>query len=79
MRSRTWTLLTGDGELRNLANEHKVEIHGVLWVFDLLFDLRIMDGKALVDALTAISEHPRCRLPKADLHARLTVFGKVRR
>ena len=27
-------LLTGDGELRTLATQHKIEVHGVLWVID---------------------------------------------
>ena len=27
-------LLSGDGELRKLATEHEMEVHGVLWVID---------------------------------------------
>jgi hypothetical protein len=77
-RSRTWTLLTGDGELRGLAKQYEVEMHGVLWVFDQLFQLEVLDGSTLVTGLTAASKHPRCRLPKADVQARLTVFAKSR-
>src|SRR5580700_7296939 len=29
---RGWTLLTGDGELRALADAQDVPVHGVLWV-----------------------------------------------
>ncbi len=29
-----WTLLTGDGPLRELAKAEGVDCHGVLWLFD---------------------------------------------
>jgi hypothetical protein len=51
-------------------------MHGVLWVFDQLFDGRIVDGGALAASLTALSGHPRCRLPKADVQMRFTIFAK---
>lgn len=78
-QTRTWTLLTGDGELRNLAQHHKMAMHGVLWVFDQLFDGQIMDGKALAAGLAALSGHPRCRLPKADVQTRAALFAKGKR
>src|SRR3990167_2561599 len=33
--SRKWTLLTGDGGLRELALAERIEMHGVLWLFEI--------------------------------------------
>ena len=34
--ARRWMLLTGDGALRKLANEHGIAMHGVLWIIEEL-------------------------------------------
>lgn len=75
-KTKPWPLLASDGELRSLAQQHKMAMHGVLWVFDQLFDGRIVDGRALAAGLMMLSGHPRCRLPKADVQMRLTAFVK---
>ena len=33
-KERAWTLLTGDGDLRDLATGENVDCHGVLWLLD---------------------------------------------
>jgi hypothetical protein len=73
---RGWTLLTGDGELRALAQAQQVAFFGVLWVLDRLFDGQVIDGEALATALKAILAHPRCRLPRAEVLARLERYRK---
>ena len=73
-RARTWTLLTGDGDLRNLAVQEGVTTHGVLWVFDQFHAAAVVEKPRLHASLTTISSHPRCRLPKAELTARLVLF-----
>lgn len=60
--SRKWTLLTGDGGLR------------VLWIFDQLADGNHLGFDRLHAGLTAISAHPRCRLPATEVRRRLNRF-----
>lgn len=67
----TWTLLTGDGALRRLANEEQVDCHGVLWLLDRMFEVSATSTNELYSGLEAISTHPRCRLPKAEIRKRL--------
>ena len=66
-----WMLLTGDRVLRNLAASEGVVCHGLLWLLDYMSDIEVTDRGALYSALKAISAHPRCRLPRADVSKRL--------
>jgi hypothetical protein len=70
-QARAWTLLTGDGALRRAAEGAGLETHGVLWVMDQLEDAIGLDRDILHAALSAISAHPRCRLPRAEIGRRL--------
>jgi rRNA-processing protein FCF1 len=47
-------LLTGDQYLRNAAEKEKVEVHGLLWLLDRLFDARLVLGPQLTDSLDII-------------------------
>jgi hypothetical protein len=73
-RGRQWTLLTGDGELRALARAEGAPFHGVLWVLDRLFEQPSRDSATILAGLEAIAAHPRCRLPRIEIQARLTRF-----
>jgi predicted nucleic acid-binding protein len=64
--SRTWTLLTGDGALRRVAEAEGLETHGVLWLMDELERELGLGRHILHDALSAMVAHPRCRLPRAE-------------
>ena len=68
---RQWTLLTGDGALRQLATESGLSVHGVLWVCDRLEDYAVISLDRLHAGLSAISGHPRCRLPHSEVSQRL--------
>jgi hypothetical protein len=72
--SRGWTLLTGDGRLRDLARLERVTCHGVLWVLDQLHEEAATPPQRLHDGLVSIAAHPRCRLPKRDVAIRLERF-----
>ena len=72
--SRKWTLLTGDGGLRELATSVGLEMHGVLWIFDQLADGNHLGFDRLHAGLTTISAHPRCRLPATEVRRRLNRF-----
>ena len=66
-----WILLSGDGSLRDLAREERVECHGVLWLLDRLEVERVARHDELHDGLQRITAHPKCRLPKQDVEVRL--------
>lgn len=73
-RSQHWTLLTGDRALRELAESEGVECHGVLWVLDRIYEARIISAQHLREALQAIADHPRCRLPRREIRLRLAQY-----
>jgi hypothetical protein len=73
---RGWTLLTGDSELRALAQAERMPFFGVLWVCDQLFSGEIIPADAVAEGLRLISVHPRCRLPRADVDARLERYRR---
>ena len=68
---RKWPLLTGDGGLRRLAEERQIAFHGVLWLCDRFEDGEHVTLAQLHAGLTAISTHPRCRLPAHEVAQRL--------
>jgi hypothetical protein len=71
---RQWSLLSGDGELRALAQAENMPLFGVLWLADQLFDTRTLDASLMVSGLECIAAHPRCRLPSAEIELRLTRY-----
>jgi hypothetical protein len=73
-----WTLLTSDGPLRALALARKLECHGALWLLDRMLDTEAATAAALHLGLTAIAEHPRCRLPSCEVKVRLERYAIVR-
>lgn len=73
-RTREWILLTGDGPLRQLAADEAVECHGVLWLLDQLQAAGAASFRELHNGLTAISNHPRCRLPRPEIRRRLANY-----
>jgi hypothetical protein len=75
-QSRRWTLLTGDGNLRELAIAEQIDMHGVLWLFDQLVDGNHVSFDRLHDGLSAIFGHPRCRLPANEVRSRLARFAE---
>lgn len=65
--ARRWTLLTEDLALRRLAEQHGVEMHGLLWIIEE-FELKgVVEARSLYRALTEIHARPRCRLSSPDV------------
>jgi hypothetical protein len=60
------TLLTGDGNLRKAANKEQVDVHGLLWLLDKLFDAQLVAGPQLSDSLETIVAKG-ARLPKNEV------------
>ncbi|MCY4058618.1 MAG: PIN domain-containing protein [Gammaproteobacteria bacterium] len=76
-RSIGGALLTGDARLRRLAGDEKVTCHGVLWLLDRMLQERSATPRQLHDGLVKIRDHPRCRLPTAEVSRRLQVFERA--
>lgn len=64
-------LLTGDKNLRALAERLGVQTHGVLWVFDKLVSSALLDPATAIARLTMIMKN-NPRLPVSEAHKRLT-------
>lgn len=78
-QTRSWVLLSGDSVLRQLAEREAVECHGVLWLLDEMQNADVVNIRQLHDGLSAIAQHPRCRLPKAEIRRRLARYTERRR
>jgi predicted nucleic acid-binding protein len=76
-REREWLLLTGDGQLRELAAAEGVECHGVLWLLDLMEDAGLPGVQILHDGLVRLAAHPRCRLPVREVTVRLERYRVI--
>lgn len=74
-QGRQWTLLTGDGVLRSVAEAEGVAVHGVLWVFDRIEANGICDPATLHGCLSKTAAHPRCRLPRREIELRLKRYS----
>lgn len=68
-------LLSGDGNLRKEASARKAEVFGLLWLFDRMEEAGI-EREKLCGGLSALRDHPRCRLPKAEIEIRLERWEK---
>jgi hypothetical protein len=73
-----YLLLTGDANLRTLATEEQVECRGLLWLLDQIESAALLPPADLEAALSAISAHPRCRLPETDVMARVLRYRRSR-
>ena len=69
-------LLAGDASLRQLAEAERVECHGVLWVLDVLEEHGAVRPFELLEGLTRITTHPRCRLPGNESRSRLDRYRR---
>lgn len=69
-------LLTCDQALRVAAQVLAVEVHGVLWVFDLLEQQGLLPVEELRRALTLLHHDPLVFLPNDEVLARLERFGR---
>ena len=73
-KANGWMLLTGDQALRTLAAGELVDCHGVLWLLDRMLEEGVANRHELREGLKAISSHPRCRLPKVEVHECLAAW-----
>ncbi|MFZ5665768.1 MAG: hypothetical protein ACOY7L_11150 [Pseudomonadota bacterium] len=74
-QGRKWTLLTGDGVLRSVAEAEGVAVHGVLWIIDRIEAADVYDATTLQECLTKTVSPPRCRLPRREVELRLRRYA----
>lgn len=67
-------LVTGDKALRAEAKARLGEVYGLLWILDQMASSGNVTKTLLQEGLNRISSHPRCRLPVAEVRARLTAW-----
>jgi len=69
--SRKAILLAGDKVLRYCAENHGIEVHGILWVLDLLVSYgKLLPGVA-ADCLEQLISRGTTRLPDRDCRQRI--------
>lgn len=68
-------LLTGDQQLRGIAEGHGIACHGLLWLLDRMLEGRPDRRGLLFAGLLEISTGKRCRLPRAEVERRLLAWG----
>ncbi len=71
-------LLTGDSALRTLAERSRIEVHGVLWVCDQLFEGKLSTAKQLHTALSKLAADLLVRLPKRELAAYIRRYQSLK-
>ena len=71
-------LLSGDGELRKLAAEHEMEVHGVLWILDEIHRNKLATGATLRSMLEFLTADTTVRLPRRELAMYVKRFEKIK-
>jgi rRNA-processing protein FCF1 len=67
-------LLTNDGLLRKTSIKKEIEVHGILWVLDILFEEKTFSSQDLADGLKKMLAGYH-RLPMAECEIRLKAWG----
>lgn len=70
-----WPQLTGDKRVRALADDERLEVHGVLCISDRFAEHRIVRRATLAKALRGMLNDPRTRLPHPEIHKRLALLS----
>lgn len=73
-KSRGFTLVTGDGNLRNIAKKEKVELKGTIWLIDEMIRNNViskLEGAEVCSELISLGR----RLPKTELESRINKWG----
>jgi hypothetical protein len=71
-------LLTGDAALKAQARQRGLIVHGLLWLLDELDTQALTPRPILRDGLATILDHPRARLPHAEVQRRLKQWAEPR-
>ena len=64
-------LVTGDRLLRSEAQSRQCPVFGLLWFLDQMKASGTIGAAMLHEGLSRVANHPRCRLPRAEIESRL--------
>lgn len=70
-------LVTGDKHLRQLAEQHNIEAHGVLWIVDELHRHDVLKAEVLATALRLFEQDQSVRLPRRELLAAIRRYDSA--
>lgn len=68
-------LLTGDKDLRRFSNKRHIEVHGTLWILDLLVGKQLLAPRQAAEKLQKLLNSKR-RLPRGECQKRLNDWDK---
>ncbi|MEI9917412.1 MAG: hypothetical protein WDO14_01255 [Bacteroidota bacterium] len=63
-------ILTGDGVIRQISGFQKIEVHGILWLFDQFLEKKLITKKNAVQQLKSLLTYNR-RLPTTECERRI--------
>lgn len=67
-------LLSGDDALRTLAAAREIEVHGIFWVLDQIYQQELGAAADIVTVLRTFVEDATVRLPRRELAAYLKKY-----
>jgi predicted nucleic acid-binding protein len=70
-------LLTGDRRLRELAAARQIEVHGVLWAMDEMYQASVATATQLYTALQLFQQDPTVHLPNREVNSRLKLYQEL--
>jgi hypothetical protein len=68
---RQCILMTGDSRLRRVAESKSIEVHGLIWLVDLMIEHMVVPLAEVLAGLERLAADPKTRLPRKLLSERL--------
>lgn len=77
-KEKQGTLITSDNSLRKFAESKTVDVHGHLWIFDIMIEQQVLTAISASSKLQELTEeiNPRLRLPKLECDKRHKAWNK---
>ena len=69
--------MTGDGKLRDLASSSGIEVHGILWAIDEMYNGQVATVNQLYSALLLFKQDSTVRLPVSSLNRQIEKYKSL--
>lgn len=60
-------LFTGDGNLRRVAERKRIEVHGIIWVLEEIYNHKVVSKTGILEAISFYKHDKTVRLPLNEL------------